>query len=158
MYIQSKTTKLYTEVIKLNFSPKSYIISITLGNKIILFFKTRSNFLYILERNDVLSDFPWIKQFSRDYMLKSPRMHNFVVTLFFTLARKKYCLSKRLKFFNILWSGIVPLTRCSLQNFPTPHSFPVISCWSFENSKISLFIYNFWYIFSFEKIFVHKCI
>ena len=67
--------------------------------KILFFFKTRSNFLYVMERNVFLntmlpSNFPKIKHFSRDYMLKSPKMHNSTVTLFFKLARKKIVFIK----------------------------------------------------------------
>ena len=70
---------------------------------------------------------------------------------FFKLARYNYCSSKRFQNFNILWSGIVSLTRCCLQIFPTPQSFSVILSWKLENSKFSFIIYNFWYICSFEK-------
>ena len=67
--------------------------------KKLFFFKTRSNFLHILEENDVLnmrlpSDFPLSIRLFRDFMLQYENLQTFRVTLFVTLAKKIHFISK----------------------------------------------------------------
>ena len=65
---------------------------------------------------------------------------------FFYTGQKNTLYEKYFKSFNIFRSRLVsPTWRCR-QLFQRPHSFPVILCWNFENSKFSLFLYNLWYI------------
>ena len=88
------------------FNETIYKMQHTLHNqtKKYFFFKTRLKILLILERNYFLntmqpSHFPNIKQFSRNNMLKSPKLQIFAVTLFLTLAKKIIVYRKD---FNIL--------------------------------------------------------
>ena len=65
--------------------------SITLANKKKI--KTCSNFLHTLDRNDVLntrlpSDFPLLKQFSPDFMLKFLKIANFRGPTFYYTGQK----------------------------------------------------------------------
>ena len=84
--------------------------------------------------------------------MKSPKTQNFTVTLSFKQTRKKYCLSKVIQKFNLLWSGIVSLTRCCLQFFPTLHSFPVFYVESYKIANFRFICITFDIYFLFKNI------
>ena len=78
-------------------------------------------------------------------------MQVFGVTRFNTLTKNVFFKAKKIRSFNIFWSGIVSLTRRCLKIFPRLHSFSVSLSLNFVNCKIALFKKTFWKISSLEK-------